>query len=108
MLLIPEKIQIGVINVVININKIEIPSIPNWKVIKPFIQFFFSTNWKSDVEVEKIAQRYSERKKFVSEENIGTCFEFFSTFFCEPLVIRIKKAPIKGIKIIADRIGKFI
>ena len=49
-----------------------------------------------------------ERKKFVREEKIATYFEFFSTFFCGPLVMKIKKAPVKGINIIAERIGKFI
>tara|TARA_B100001123_G_scaffold404877_1_gene494721 strand:- start:608 stop:787 length:180 start_codon:yes stop_codon:yes gene_type:complete len=58
--------------------------------------------------VSKEYQRKSERKKFASEENIATYLEFFSTFFWAPLVIRIKKAPIIGIKIIAERIGKFI
>ena len=43
-LLMPEKIHMGAINVVSNINKIEIPSIPSWKLIKPSIQFFSSTN----------------------------------------------------------------
>ena len=41
---IPEKIHTGVINVVNNINKIEIPSIPNLKLINPSIHFFSSTN----------------------------------------------------------------
>ena len=43
-LLIPEKTHIGAINVVSKINKIEIPSIPNWKLIKPFNQSLFSIN----------------------------------------------------------------
>jgi len=49
-----------------------------------------------------------ESKKFVKEEKIATYFEFFSTFFCTPFVAKIKKAPIRGINIIAERIGKFI
>ena len=100
--------HIGVINVVNNINKIEIPSIPNWKVMNPSIQFFCSTNWNADIELSKENQRKIERKKFVVEEKIATYFEFFSTFFWDPLVIKIKRAPIRGIKIIADNIGKFI
>ena len=104
----PEKIHMGAINVVSNINKIEIPSIPSWKLIKPSIQFFSSTNWKSEVEVSKEYQRKMERKKFVREEKIATYFEFFSTLFCEPLLINTKRAPIRGINIIAERIGKFI
>ncbi len=43
-LCMPENIQIGVMNVVSKINKIEIPSIPSWKLINPSIQFLFSTN----------------------------------------------------------------
>ena len=49
-----------------------------------------------------------ERKKFAKVEKIATYFEFFSTFFCEPLVIKTKNAPIIGINITAVRIGKFI
>ena len=56
----------------------------------------------------KTYQRKSESKKFAIEEKIATYFEFFSTFFYDPLVIKIKKAPIRGINIIAERIGKFI
>ena len=104
----PEKIHIGAINVVSKINKIEIPSIPSWKLIKPSIQFFFSTNLKSDVEVSKKYHRKSERRKFAEDEKIATYFEFFSTFFCSHLVIKINKAPISGINMIAERIGKFI
>ena len=108
MLWIPEKIQIGAIKVVSKINKIEIPSIPNWNFMYPAIQFFSSTNWKSDIEVSKEYQRKSESRKFAKDEKIATYFEFFSTFFCSPLVARINKAPIRGIKIIAERIGKLI
>jgi len=104
----PEKIHMGAINVVSNINKIEIPSIPSWKLIKPSIQFFSSTNWKSEVEVSKEYQRKMERTKFARVEKIATYFEFFSTVFCFPLVIKINKAPISGINMIAERIGKFI
>ena len=104
----PEKIHMGAINVVSKINKIEIPSIPNLKLIKPPIQYFSSTNWKFDVEESKEYQRKRPSKKFVSEEKIATYFEFSSTFFCDPLVIKMKKAPIKGINITAERIGKFI
>jgi hypothetical protein len=98
----------GAISVVSKINKIEIPSMPNLKLIKPSIQYFSSTNWKFDVERSKEYQRKRPSKKFVSEEKIATYFEFFSTFFCGPLIIKIKMAPIKGINIIAERIGKFI
>jgi len=49
-----------------------------------------------------------ERKKFVKEEKIATYFEFFTTAFGSPLVTKINKAPISGINIIAERIGKFI
>jgi hypothetical protein len=49
-----------------------------------------------------------ERKKFAREEKIATYFEFFSTIFCSPLIANINKAPISGINMIAERIGKFI
>ena len=93
---IPEKIQIGVINVVSNINRIEIPSIPNWKVIKPSIQFLFSINWKSETVLSNKTHKKIERKKFAIDIKIATCLEFFSTFFSLPLVIKINKAPIIG------------
>ena len=48
MLFTQDKIQIGVINVVRTIKRIEIPSTPNLNFIKLFIQDFSSTNWKSD------------------------------------------------------------
>ena len=105
---IPEKIHTGVINVVNNINKIEIPSIPNLKLINPSIHFFSSTNWKSDSDVSKENHRKSESKKLAKDEKIATYLEFFSTFFWFPLVIKINKAHISGINIIADKIGKFI
>ena len=40
--------QIGVMNVVRTIKRIEIPSTPNLNFIKSFIQDFSSTNWKSE------------------------------------------------------------
>ena len=43
-LLIQEIIQIGVINAVKRINKIEMPSIPNLNFITPLIQVISSTN----------------------------------------------------------------
>ena len=72
MLWMPEKIHIGVINVVRSINKIDIPSIPSWKLKKPEIQFFFSTNWKSGIVESKEYQRKRDRKKFTTEEKIAT------------------------------------
>ena len=42
------------------------------------------------------------------DENIATYLEFLSILFGEPVVIKINKEPIRGIKIIAERIGKFI
>ena len=103
-----EKIHIGTINVVSNTKKIEIPSIPSLKFIDPFIHDFSSMNWKSGIVLLKEYQRKSERKKLANEEKIATRLEFCSTFIWEPLVIKIKKAPIKGINIIEDKIGKFI
>ena len=43
-LFIQEIIQIGVMNAVRTINKIDIPSMPNLNLIYPLIQFFSSTN----------------------------------------------------------------
>ena len=57
----PEKIHIGAINVVRIINKIEIPSTPNLKSIKPSIQLFSSINWKFAVELSNEYQRKIER-----------------------------------------------
>tara|TARA_B100001250_G_C19161534_1_gene512517 strand:- start:46 stop:363 length:318 start_codon:yes stop_codon:yes gene_type:complete len=104
----PEKIHIGTIKVVNNINKIEIPSTPSLKLIKPLIQFFSSINWKSAEELSNKYQRIIDRKKLAIEVKIATYLEFFSIFFCVPLVIKIKRAPINGMNIIDDRIGKFI
>ena len=39
--------QIGVINVVRTIKRIDMPSTPNLNFIKSFIQDFSSKNWKS-------------------------------------------------------------
>ena len=58
--------------------------------------------------VSKENQRKRLSKKLVIEEKIATYFEFFSTFFSGPLVTKINKAPTKGMKITAERIGKFI
>ena len=74
----------------------------SWMTLSADCNFLF------DVDVSKLYQRKSERKKFDIEENIATYFEFFSTFFCSPRVIKINKAPTKGINIIAERIGKVI
>ncbi len=104
----PEKMHIDAIKVVSNINNIEIPSIPNLKLKKPLIQFFSSTNWNSDIELSKENQRKIERTKFANDVKIATYLEFFSTLAWFPLVIKINRAPIRGMKIIAERIGKFI
>ena len=63
--------HIGIIKVVSKINKMEIPSIPNLKVIKLLIQFFSSTNWKSEVVGSNKNQRKIERKRFAIDENIA-------------------------------------
>ena len=67
-----------------------------------------SINWKLNVEVSKEYQRKSERRKLDIEEKIATYSEFFTIFFSLPWVIKMNKAPINGINIIAERIGKFI
>ena len=90
------------------INNTQIKSKPNLKLIKPFIQFFSSINWKLDVVVSKEYQRKSERKKLDIEDKIATYLEFFTMLFSLPWVIKINKAPINGINTIAERIGKFI
>ena len=51
---------------------------------------------------------FRESKKFAIEEKIATYFELLTIFLCSPLVIKINKAPISGINMIAERIGKFI
>jgi hypothetical protein len=53
-------------------------------------------------------QRKRDKKKLAIEEKTATYFEFVSIFFSDPFVAKIKKAPIRGINIIADKIGKFI
>tara|TARA_B100001559_G_C16141516_1_gene457661 strand:+ start:183 stop:383 length:201 start_codon:yes stop_codon:yes gene_type:complete len=65
-------------------------------------------NWKVDIVLSKEYQRKSESKKLTKEEKIAIYFEFFSVFFCFPCTAKIKIAPISGIKIIAESIGKFI
>ena len=57
---------------------------------------------------QKNTKEKGKVKKFAREEKIATYFEFFSTSFWTPLVNKIKTAPIRGINIIADKIGKFI
>ena len=105
---IPEKMHMGIINVVSNINKIDIPSTPNWKLTSPSIQFFFSINWNYEIEGSKKYQRKSERKKLTEDVKIATYFEFFSTTFCWPFITKINNDPISGINIIEESIGKFI
>ena len=55
-----------------------------------------------------INHKYNARIKFDNEENTATYLEFFSIFFWLPFVVKINNAPISGIRIIADKIGKFI
>ena len=98
----------GVINAVRTTNKIEIPSIPNLKLKKSFTHIFSSTNWNSDIDLSNEYQRNKVNRKFADDEKIATYLEFFSILVWEPLVININSAPIKGINIIAERIGKFI
>ena len=71
-LFMPEKIHTGAINVVNKINKIEIPSIPIWKLINPDIQFLFSINWKSEIELSKENHRKIDNKKLAKDEKIAT------------------------------------
>ena len=100
--------HIGVINAVKTINKIDIPSTPIWKFIKFLIHTLFSINWNSDIVGSNKYQSKIAKKKLIKEEKIAMYLEFFSIFSFEPFVKKIKKAPMNGIKIIAERIGKFI
>ena len=104
----PEKTHSGVIKVVNKINSIEMPSIPSLKSIKSLSHFFSSRNWKLDVDVSNEYHKNKDSKKFVKEVNIATYFELFSTTLGLPLITKINSAPINGINIIVDKIGKFI
>ena len=107
-LLIPEKIHIGVMKVVSKIKSIEIPSTPNLNLNKPLIQFLSSRNWKSEVELSKEYHKKIDKKKFTSDTKIAKYFEFCSAISFDPLVKRMKILPISGRKVMDDKIGKFI
>ena len=62
MLFTQEIIQIGVINVVNTINRIDIPSTPNLNFIKLFIQDFSSTNWNSELFTSREYHKNNESK----------------------------------------------
>ena len=98
----------GVIKAVKRINKIEMPSIPNLNFIKPLIQVFSSTNWKSYVVGSNEYHKNRARKKFVKLVKRDRYIEFLSLWFFSLLVKNIKNAPINGKKVIEDNIGKFI
>ena len=101
-------IAIGVMNAVSKINSIEIPSIPNLNFIKPLIQKNSSTNWKSEVVLSKEYHKKTARKKFTALVNTETYIgPLFFSFFSSR-VRKIKKAPINGINVKDDNIGKFI
>ena len=63
MLFTNEIIQIGVINVVKTIKRIDIPSTPNLNLIKLLIQDFSSTNWNSEVFKSKEYHKNNDNKK---------------------------------------------
>ena len=75
----PEKIHIGAINVVSSINKIEIPSMPNWKLIKPFIQFFFQqtenlmSNYQKNTRDKERGKNLQEKKKLPHILSFSLC-----------------------------------
>jgi len=52
--------------------------------------------------------RKIEREKLANEVKIATSLEFFSILFSLPVVSSMKIAPINGINIIEERIGKYI
>ena len=102
-----EIIQIGVINAVKIINKIEIPSIPNLNFINPFIQFCSSINWNPIKLLSNEYHKKIAKNKFTilvnKERLIAFLFSFFSLF-----ENKINKAPIAGSNVIDESIGKFI
>ena len=106
-LLMQEMIQIGVMNAVKTINKIEIPSIPNLNFINPLIQFCSSINWKPVKLLSKEYHKKIVKNKFTilvnKERLIAFLFSFFSL-----LENKINKAPRVGSKVIDESIGKFI
>tara|TARA_B100001741_G_scaffold89429_1_gene73160 strand:+ start:1577 stop:1876 length:300 start_codon:yes stop_codon:yes gene_type:complete len=97
-----------VINAVSNINKIEIPSIPNLNFMKPLIQKNSSKNWKSEVDLSNEYQRNNVRKKFTKVVNIETYIAPLLVSFFSSFVRSIKNAPINGRNVIEESIGKFI
>ena len=102
-----EIIQIGVMNAVKTINKIEIPSIPNLNFINQLIQFCSSTNWNPAKLLSKEYHKKIARNKFTTlvnrERLITFLFSFFSLF-----ENKINKAPRAGSRVIDESIGKFI
>ena len=58
--------------------------------------------------VSKEYQRKMERKKFANDVKIATYFKLFIPTLFSSLVNKMNNAPISGIKMIAERIGKFI
>ena len=103
-----DKIQSGVMKVVSKINNIEIPSIPNLKLKYPLTHCLFSINWKSAVEVSKENHKKIARKKFAKDVKIATYFVLLIALSEESLIKRINMDPIRGKKVTADNIGKFI
>ena len=103
-----DKIQSGVMKVVNSTNNIEIPSMPSLKLKYPIIHCLFSTNWKSDVELSKENHKKIERKKFAKDVKIATYFALLIDLSEEFFINSTNIDPMRGIKIIADNIGKFI
>ena len=101
-----EIIQIGVINVVKTIKRIDIPSTPNLNLIKLLIQDFSSTNWNSELFISKEYHKNNERKKVATLLNSEIEIEL--TFVVLSLDNKMKKELTKGKKIKVDNIGKFI
>jgi len=99
-----EIIQIGVINAVKIINKIDIPSIPNLNFINPFIQFCSSINWNP---IKLLSNEYHKKianNKFTILINNERLITFLFSFFEN----KINNAPSAGSKVIDESIGKFI
>ena len=102
---IQETTQIGAINAVSTMNKIEIPSIPNLNFMYPLIQFFSSTNWKPWKILSNDHHKNMQSSKFTNVVRMEIYIAPRSFFELEK---KIKNEPSNGKKIIKDNIGKFI
>ena len=103
-----DKMQSGIMKVVNKINNIDIPSTPNLKLKYPLTHCLFSINWKSAVEVSKESHKNIERRKFTKDVKIATYFALLIDLSDESFIKKINIDPIRGRKVTADNIGKFV